>query len=87
MNYIQLCIGDYIYLCVHIPSMDSKKALKNGIIALVLLATITLTMTTTTATNVKASTNNNGCSEKELIEEILCGVGDAARGAGSGYKD
>jgi hypothetical protein len=46
--------------------------------------------TTTTATNVKASNNNdndNGCSEKQFIEEILCGVGDAVRGAGSGYKD
>jgi len=33
MNYIQLYIGHYIYLCVHIPSMNCKKALKCGTIA------------------------------------------------------
>jgi hypothetical protein len=55
------------------------------------LAIIVATTTTATSVPVKASNNNdnsdNGCAEKEIIGEILCGLGDAARGAGNGWRD
>ena len=56
MNYIRLCIGAYIYLCVHIQRMDCKKALKSGIIAVTLLVAAILA---TQLQQVQASDNND----------------------------
>ena len=70
--------------------MTHQKVLKTGIIASILLVAAILTTTTTMATNVQASNNNdndNPCADKEVIEELLCGVGNATKGYNEGERD